>query len=67
MGQKCQNLYYTLEPPLPYMMNLSPRQDGLVVSVSACHVVGRGFSPRLSHTKDHHENGTNAFRLEHMR
>ena len=39
------------------MMNLSPRQDGLVVSVSACHAVGRGFAPRLGHTKDHHEKG----------
>ena len=34
-----------------------PRRDGLVVSVSASHAIGRGFAPRPGHTKDHHENG----------
>ena len=45
---------------------------GLVVSLSASHVVGRGFASQLGHTKDHHKNGTkpapcmarNALRLE---
>ena len=30
-------------------------QDGLVVSVSACHI-GPGFEPELGHTEDHHRN-----------
>ena len=29
-------------------------QDGLVVSVSS-HEVGRGFAPKLGHTKHHHK------------
>ena len=32
---------------------------GLVVSVSASHVVGHRSEPWLGHTKDHHKNGTN--------
>ena len=32
---------------------------GLVVSMSASHAVGRGFSPRSGYTKDHNKNGTN--------
>ena len=36
-----------------------PHQDGLVVSVFACHALGHGFVPRSGHDKDHHKNGTN--------
>ena len=32
---------------------------GLVVNVSASHMVGHGFASRSAHTKDHHRNGTN--------
>ena len=35
-----------------------PCRVGLVVSVSASHMVSREFSSRLGHTKDHHKNGT---------
>ena len=35
------------------------RQVGLVISVSASHVVGHGFMPQTDHTKDHHKNGSN--------
>ena len=35
-----------------------PRWDCLVVSVPACHVVGRGFAFQPGHTKDHHINST---------
>ena len=35
-----------------------PRRDGLVVNVFASHTVGRGFTSRSGHTKDHHRNGT---------
>ena len=41
------------------MQSHRPRLYGLVVSVSASHVVGSGFAPRSGHTKDHHKNGTN--------
>ena len=34
-------------------------RDGLVVSVSASHAVGRGFASRSGHTEDHHKNDTN--------
>ena len=34
-----------------------------VVSMLAARVVGRGFNPRLGHTKDHHKNGTNCLLL----
>ena len=33
--------------------------DGLVVSMSTSHAVGRGFTSRPGHTKDRHKNGTN--------
>ena len=33
--------------------------DGLMVSMSASHVVGHGFVPWQGHTKDHHEKDTN--------
>ena len=36
----------------------SLRRDGLVVRVSASHVVSRGFASRPGHTKDHPRNGT---------
>ena len=42
-----------------------PRQDGLLVSVSASHSVGRGFAPRPGHVKDHHKNGTNCLPVWH--
>ena len=38
----------------------SPCQVGLVMSLSASHMVGRcnWFASRPGHTKDHHKNGT---------
>ena len=36
-------------------------RDGLVVNVSARHVVGHGFAPRLGHTKVYHKNVQTAF------
>ena len=36
------------------------RRVGLVVSVSASHVVGRRFAPGSGPTKDHHKDGTNS-------
>ena len=33
----------------------SPCQDGLVVSMSSCHAVGRGFVSQSGHTKDYHK------------
>ena len=36
-----------------------PCRVGLVGSVSASRTVGREFTSRPGHTKDHHENGTN--------
>ena len=41
------------------------RQDGLVVGMSASHVVGHGFVPWLGHTEDHHKNGTNCLPAWH--
>ena len=38
---------------------------GLVVSVPACHTVGRGFASRLGHTKDHHKNVANCLHALH--
>ena len=38
-----------------------------MVSVSASHVVGHGFSSQLGHTKDHHKNGTNCLPTWHGR
>ena len=35
------------------------RLFGLVVDMSASHVVGNRLTSRLGHTKDHHRNGTN--------
>ena len=36
-----------------------PCPDGLMVSVSASHTVGREFVSRPGHTKDHHKNSAN--------
>ena len=33
--------------------------DSLVVSISASHAVGLGFTPQQGHAKNHHKNGTN--------
>ena len=38
---------------------------GLVVSVAASHMVGRGFASQPDHTKDHHKNGTNCLPAWH--
>ena len=38
---------------------MTVHQDGLVVSVSASHVVGHAFVSRQGHTKYHHRKGTN--------
>ena len=38
---------------------MSTGRDGLAVSVSASHTVGRGFASRLSHTEKQNKNGTN--------
>ena len=38
-----------------FKMNHSVRKAYWLV----CHVVGRGFTSRLGHIKDHHKNGTN--------
>ena len=38
---------------------MSTGWDGLAVSVSASHTVGRGFASRLNHTKEQNKNGTN--------
>ena len=46
---------------------LDMRWDGLVVSVSASHVVGRGFAFWLRHTKDQHKIGTNCHPAWHAR
>ena len=43
----------------------STRRGGLVVSVSASHVVGCGFAPRPVHTKDHHKNNKNGLTAWH--
>ena len=32
----------------------------IVVSISNYHAVGRGFTSRACHTRDHHKNGTNS-------
>ena len=34
-------------------MKVKPREDGLVVSMSASHAVGPWFVPLPGHTKDH--------------
>ena len=39
----------------PLMIYIYIYGDGLVVSVSASHAVGRGFASRPGHTKDHHK------------
>ena len=41
------------------LSEMSPRLDGLVVSVSASHAVGCEFAPQSDYTKDHHKNDTN--------
>ena len=48
---------------------LSPEKTcrvGLVVSVSASHMVGHGFASWLGHTKDHHKNGANCLPALHI-
>ena len=42
-----------------------PCQVGLLVSVSASRMVGRGFTSRPGHTKGHHKNGTNCLPALH--
>ena len=44
---------------------LVPCRVGLVVSMSACHMVGYEFASRPGHTKDHHKNGTNCLPAWH--
>ena len=47
-------------------MQRDPRQVGfIVVSVSTSHALGRGFTPQLSHTKDHNKNDTNCLPAWH--
>ena len=46
-------------------LNTLPHWVGLVISVSASHVVGRGFAPWPGHTKDLHKNGTNCLPAWH--
>ena len=41
------------------ILEVKPCWVGLVVSMSASHMVGCGFASRPGHTKDHHKNGTN--------
>ena len=50
---------------LPLFKSILPCQVGLVVSVSASHMVGRGFAPQSGHTKDYHENATNCLPAWH--
>ena len=38
---------------------------GLMVSVSASHVVGSEFAPQPGHTKEHHKNGTDCLPAWH--
>ena len=42
---------------LARLNNSTPCRFGSVVSVSASHTVGRGFTSRPDHTKDRHKNG----------
>ena len=49
---------------IAYPVN-KPRWDGLVVSMSASHAVGRGFASRLGHIKNDHKNGTNCLPAWH--
>ena len=48
-----------------WVLLIVPRRDGLVVSVSASHAVGRDFASRTGHTKDHHKIGTNCLAAWH--
>ena len=41
----------------PRLLCNIPRRVGLVVSVFASHVAGRGFAPQLGHAQYQHENG----------
>ena len=41
-----------------YTPDIQQRLDGLVVSVSASHVVVHGFASYQGHTKDHLKNGS---------
>ena len=52
--QKC--LAQDMESPacaFTRLVTASVIRDGLVVGMSASHVLGRGFTPQLGHTKDH--------------
>ena len=42
-----------------------PCRVGLVVSVSASHMVGHEFASRPRHTKNHYKNGTNCLPAWH--
>ena len=42
-----------------------PGRDGIVVSVSASRVVGRGFACRPGLTKGHYKSGTNCTSASH--
>ena len=57
-----QFIWHSLGPSL-YELILC--RAGLVVSVSASHMVGRGFASQRVHTKHHHKNGTNCLLAQH--
>ena len=40
-----------------HQMSSSLLGDGLVVSMSASYAIGRRFTSRLNHAKDHHKTG----------
>ena len=45
--------------------HFKPCRVGLVVSVSASHIVGHEFASQQGHIKDQHENGTNCLPAWH--
>ena len=49
-----------------YYETMKRCRDGLVVSVSASHTVGREFTSQPGHTKYHHKNGTNCLPAWHV-
>ena len=61
----CEFVSYTLNVITVHRRTHGPRRDGLVVSVSASHAVGRGFAHHVGHTKYHHKNGTNCLHAWH--
>ena len=46
-------------------LKMEPRWNGLVVSMSASHAVGRGFASLPTHTKDHQKNDTDSLPAWH--